>query len=76
MAFGVGGCVLDLVDVDLGFEVVDADLGDVLFWSVKWPKPIRICSLNPTHLNAQIGMHQDLELKVFATVVLHLQRRS
>lgn len=32
--------------------------------------------INPTHLDTQIGMHQDLELKVLATVVLHLQRRS
>jgi len=31
---------------------------------------------NSTHLNIQIGMHQDLELEVLATVVLHLQRRS
>jgi len=35
LAFGVRGCVLNLVDVGLRFEVVDADLGDVLFWSVK-----------------------------------------
>lgn len=33
VAFDVGGCVLDLVDVGLGFEVVDTDFGDILFWS-------------------------------------------
>lgn len=68
------GCVLNLVDVGLGFEVVDADLGDVLFLSVSAQS--QCADVAGTHLNTQIGMHQDLELKVLATVVLHLQRRS
>lgn len=32
--------------------------------------------MGSTHLNTQISMHQDLELKILATVVLYLQRRS
>lgn len=80
MGFGLRACVLRLVNVRLGLEVVNADLGDVLFRSAQTDTVVILPSLllppwMQPYLNTQVRMQQHLELKVLATLVLHLQRR-
>ena len=44
-------------------------------WYIKSAKVNRVYTGNKTHINTQIRMHQNLELKVLSTLILHLQRR-
>lgn len=78
MGFGLRACVLRLINVRLGFEVVDADLGDVLlglFISTAILQCKPDTAADRSYLNTQVRMQEHLELKVLSTLVLHLQRR-
>lgn len=68
---GVSGRVADLVDVGLGLEVLDANIGDVLLKLVA--TNARQKSREP-YRNSQVGVHQDLEVEVLLALVRDIQR--
>lgn len=73
MCAGIAG----LVDVGLGLEVLDADIGDILtrsaLRSVAGPHSIGR-PRKQSYLDVQIRVHQDLELKVLFAFICDLQR--
>lgn len=67
----MSGRVADLVDVGLGLEVLDANIGDVLLKLVA--TNARQKSREP-YRNSQVGVHQDLEVEVLLALVRDIQR--
>lgn len=67
------GGVAGLVDVGLGFEVLDADVGDILFVLDTAHSAGKNVSTG-SYLNLQVRVHQDLELEVLFALIRNLQR--
>lgn len=67
------GGVAGLVDVGLGFEVLDADVGDILFGLDAAHSAGKDVTMS-AYLHLQVRVHQDLELEVLLALIGHLQR--
>jgi hypothetical protein len=72
--FGMGGGVEGLVDVGLGLEVLDANIGDVLFVENKSEShQSNVILEGSSYRDVEVCVHQSLEIKVLFAFVADLQ---
>lgn len=73
----MSACVAGLVDIGLGLEVLNPNVGDVLYLCE--PRKLLATRVRREekgwgYLHTQVGVHQDLELKVLLALVGDLER--
>lgn len=69
----MSACVAGLVDIGLGLQVLNPNVGNVLYLCES--RKLRATRVRGgVYLHAQVGVHQDLELKVLFALVGDLKR--